>query len=191
MYAEAGKGGSHVAAQQQNTAEVDPAGGSAKGIEAYQMNRMNKMHLDIMHQELRSKTYDADIKRTIRDFGLQEAELYGWDKDGNQTRVPLGYSNIEFGELQKLQTGNAQMEISRLAADLGKWDARFYKEASEAEIAKKIAESKYWQAIAENVENEKEAMNAVVEALKDSDGNMNAVKGIIYMLLKGASKIKD
>lgn len=93
-----GQGGS--TASPVDTTQVDPTLGTARGLEAHFTNRMQRKQLELMDQDLRVKTAEADIKEGERNWKLSMTPdlLYG-------SQPGIDTSNLE-------QTLNIQKETA-------------------------------------------------------------------------------
>lgn len=107
-----GSGGSQ--SQSLNTPNIDPTLGSAKGLDNYFTNRMQKKQLELMDQELRIRSADADLKEIGRDWARADYVK----EDPNQTLGAIPYSNQVMGLVTEQKAKIAESKASEITADL-------------------------------------------------------------------------
>lgn len=79
------------------TPNVDPTLGTAEGLRSTNMTRFQRKQMEIMDQELRAKTAEADLKEADRDFQLQRTIDSSDGKNIPDWQEQPGDSNLVIG----------------------------------------------------------------------------------------------
>lgn len=102
--------------------QVDPTLGVAQGIQAYNQTMMQRKQLQVMDQDLRTKTAEADIKEAERDFLLHRQidgtiDIKDFEPQYGDTNLVQGQRRERAIKEAELATKNILKEIEQLNLD--------------------------------------------------------------------------
>lgn len=177
-----GQGGS--TSEQPRGTDIDPSLGVGKGLDAYYMNRMQKKQMELLDQNIRKATYDADISQVERNWKVEEAP----DFQLPGVRTP--------NQAQVLEIGKQKANIDRLFTENQKdWNVakyEVYNSLRERGIITDEAKAKLDLLLNQVKEVDQRLRNNEIfltfkqkffDAIKNSPSGITDLKAFVYMAL--------